>query len=89
MRFFGTYQWWRIPVLSGLLGWKDCSGFASKIRNFACKKKGWMETLTNKAEWFKNLLSIFDLVSCFFLYQILVLAYKAPSLRVPNLVTKL
>ena len=24
-----------------------------------------------------------------FLYQILVLAYKAPSLRVPNLVTKL
>ena len=25
-------------MLSGLLGWKDCSSFASKISNFACKK---------------------------------------------------
>ena len=33
-------------MLSGLLGWKDCSGFASKIRNFARKKKGWMEKLS-------------------------------------------
>ena len=34
------------------------------------KKDGW-KTLTNRGKWFKNLLSIFDLASCFPLFLVL------------------
>ena len=34
MQFLGTYQWWGKPVLSGLLGWKDCSVLQAKKKVF-------------------------------------------------------
>ena len=61
------------PVLSGPIMMEGMQCFASKIRNFCVQiLKGWMDgkTLTNTKLSSFELLSIFDLASCFFIPNI-------------------